>query len=50
MNRPGGGSAVDISDSEIRELVERFSKCGPRYTSYPTVPQWTSAVDSDVYR
>lgn len=41
---------MDISDDEIRELVERFSTRGPRYTSYPTVPQWTRAVDSDVYR
>ncbi len=43
-------SALDISDDEIRELVERYSTLGPRYTSYPSAPQWTTAVDSDAYR
>lgn len=46
----GGVSAADISDGEIRSLVERFSTWGPRYTSYPSAPQWTSAVDSHAYR
>ncbi len=45
-----GVSAADISDGEIRELVERFSTLGPRYTSYPSAPQWTTAVDSHTYR
>ncbi|MFH1132625.1 MAG: oxygen-independent coproporphyrinogen III oxidase [Pseudomonadota bacterium] len=26
------------------ELIERFSRPGPRYTSYPTVPEWTEKV------
>ncbi len=55
MFQPNGGqskgkSTLDISDEEIRELVERFSTRGPRYTSYPTAPQWTDAVDAEVYR
>lgn len=50
MNKPAGGSALDISDDDIRELVERYSTRGPRYTSYPTAPQWTDAVDSNAYQ
>lgn len=50
IDRAGAGSALDISDDEIRELVERYTTSGPRYTSYPTAPQWTKAVDADVYR
>ncbi len=50
MIKPHDGSAMDISDEKIRELVERFSTRGPRYTSYPTAPQWTEKVDSNVYR
>lgn len=41
---------MDISDQKIRDLVERFSTRGPRYTSYPTAPQWTDAVNSEVYK
>jgi oxygen-independent coproporphyrinogen-3 oxidase len=43
-------SALDISDDEIRRLVEHYSTLGPRYTSYPPAPQWTTAVDSQAYR
>ncbi|MCK4658322.1 MAG: hypothetical protein KAV82_02265, partial [Phycisphaerae bacterium] len=41
---------VDLSDADIRALVERYRTRGPRYTSYPTAPQWTDAVNSEVYR
>ena len=50
MIKAEGGPAADISDADIRELVRRYDTRGPRYTSYPTAPQWTAAVDSDVYR
>jgi len=50
MVSPQGESALDITDQGLRDLVERYSTRGPRYTSYPTAPQWTDAVDSDVYR
>ena len=48
IERPGA-SGEGISDTDIRELVERYDTRGPRYTSYPTAPQWTDAVDSEVY-
>lgn len=50
MNKPDGTSIADISDKDIRELVGRYDTRGPRYTSYPTAPQWTNAVDSEVCR
>ena len=50
MSRPEAGSISDISDADIRALVERYDTRGPRYTSYPTAPQWTAAVDGAVYR
>ncbi len=44
------GSLLDISDADIRDLVKRYDTRGPRYTSYPTAPQWTGAVNADAYR
>ena len=32
-----------------RETVEKFDVPGPRYTSYPTAPVWTDAVNEAVY-
>ncbi|MCB9556450.1 MAG: oxygen-independent coproporphyrinogen III oxidase [Deltaproteobacteria bacterium] len=32
------------------QLILKLARPGPRYTSYPTVPVWTTSVDSDVYR
>ena len=43
-------SEADITDERIRELAVRYDTRGPRYTSYPTAPQWTAAVDNGVYR
>ncbi len=40
---------MSLSDTEIRTLVERYGTRGPRYTSYPTSPQW-AAGGEDVYR
>lgn len=31
------------------ELIERYDRPGPRYTSYPTVPVWTTGFGSDDY-
>ena len=31
------------------ELLQRYNTTGPRYTSYPTVPQWTDAFDALAY-
>ncbi len=38
--------AVEVS----RELLARHDKAGPRYTSYPTVPAWSSDFGADDYR
>lgn len=32
------------------ELLERYNKPGPRYTSYPTVPVWKADFGEDDYR
>lgn len=32
------------------ELIGRYDVNGPRYTSYPTVPQFQSAFDESIYR
>lgn len=31
------------------ELLQKYSTSGPRYTSYPTVPEWTESVDAKVF-
>jgi oxygen-independent coproporphyrinogen-3 oxidase len=33
----------------IRELIVKYSQPGPRYTSYPTAPQWSDAVGEATY-
>ncbi|MCC6196270.1 MAG: oxygen-independent coproporphyrinogen III oxidase [Burkholderiales bacterium] len=33
-----------------RELLRRYDRPGPRYTSYPTVPQFTSGFDAQALR
>jgi oxygen-independent coproporphyrinogen-3 oxidase len=35
---------------DLKALVQKYSVAGPRYTSYPTAPQWSAAVKEDVYR
>jgi oxygen-independent coproporphyrinogen III oxidase len=36
--------------SDIQGLARKYSISGPRYTSYPTAPQWNEAVDAEKYR
>jgi len=31
------------------ELLQKYDRPGPRYTSYPTVPEWTTDFDSQDY-
>lgn len=39
------------STTEITpELLKKYDRPGPRYTSYPTVPEWSSHFDADGYR
>jgi oxygen-independent coproporphyrinogen-3 oxidase len=32
------------------ELIRKYSTSGPRYTSYPTAPQWKEEVNEEAYR
>lgn len=32
------------------ELIARYDKAGPRYTSYPTVPAWSASFDENAHR
>ncbi|MFH1741660.1 MAG: oxygen-independent coproporphyrinogen III oxidase [bacterium] len=32
------------------DLIRKYTIRGPRYTSYPTAPEWTESVGSDVFR
>lgn len=34
----------------LRELIRKYSVSGPRYTSYPTAPQWTEKLSERDYR
>jgi len=34
----------------LHELIDRYDRPGPRYTSYPTVPAWTDAFDEQAFR
>jgi oxygen-independent coproporphyrinogen III oxidase len=33
-----------------RELLDRYDRPGPRYTSYPPIPSWSAAFDEADYR
>lgn len=37
------------SPSAASELVQRYDRPGPRYTSYPTAPEWTDAFGPAAY-
>ncbi|SFC15702.1 oxygen-independent coproporphyrinogen-3 oxidase [Marinospirillum celere] len=44
-------SQVDFKNFEWNpELIERYNLAGPRYTSYPTAPQFTDAFGSDDFQ
>jgi oxygen-independent coproporphyrinogen-3 oxidase len=34
----------------VVDLLRKYDRPGPRYTSYPTAPMWNDSVDSQVYR
>ncbi len=34
----------------LKELIKKYSTSGPRYTSYPTAPQWVETLEIDSYR
>ncbi len=36
-------------ESRLRRLVARYDQPGPRYTSYPTAPEWTDAFGPEDY-
>lgn len=33
-----------------RDLLRKYDRVGPRYTSYPTVPEWSADFSADDYR
>lgn len=33
-----------------KEIIRRYDVTGPRYTSYPTAPEWTRAVNATIYK
>ncbi|MFM8314340.1 MAG: oxygen-independent coproporphyrinogen III oxidase [Deltaproteobacteria bacterium] len=35
---------------DLNELIKKYSTSGPRYTSYPTAPQWTEDLKTASYR
>ncbi len=41
---------IGIDLDRVRDLIPRYDKPGPRYTSYPTAPVWTEAVGEDDLR
>jgi len=38
-----------LDKSLIAELVKKYDKAGPRYTSYPTAPEWSDKYSPDDY-
>lgn len=34
-----------FSEAELQKAVEAFERPGPRYTSYPTTPQWAAKIE-----
>ncbi len=35
---------------DLKRLITKYSTSGPRYTSYPTAPQWSESTGVDAYR
>jgi coproporphyrinogen III oxidase-like Fe-S oxidoreductase len=33
-----------------KEIINQFNVPGPRYTSYPTAPEWKDVVSQDDYK
>jgi oxygen-independent coproporphyrinogen-3 oxidase len=47
--------SVSLDDTRVlrgltAEFLQRYNRVGPRYTSYPTAPEWTEAVGQGEYR
>jgi len=39
----------DRSSQTMQELVQRYNRAGPRYTSYPTAPSWSDQYGPEEY-
>jgi coproporphyrinogen III oxidase-like Fe-S oxidoreductase len=46
---PTAGNSVQPSGMNTAGLIARYDVPVPRYTSYPTAPQFSAAVDGAVY-
>lgn len=49
MSHPLPDDRRPVARGVTAELVERYDRPGPRYTSYPTAVEFDEAVDADVY-
>ncbi len=43
-------SSIDADYEIIKDLVKKYDRPGPRYTSYPTVPNWGEKFGAGEYR
>ena len=41
--------AAKILRKQSPDFLQRYNRSGPRYTSYPTVPEWDTDVDAEQY-
>jgi oxygen-independent coproporphyrinogen III oxidase len=46
---PSANTMTQESLEVTRELLDRYDRPGPRYTSYPTAPEWDQAYGADDY-
>ncbi len=46
---PGGATARPLSPAVTTELMRRYDRQGPRYTSYPTAVEFQEGLDADAY-
>jgi len=44
VSKPENNTTVSV------DLLRRYDRPGPRYTSYPTAPMWNDSTTSDTYR
>jgi oxygen-independent coproporphyrinogen III oxidase len=45
-----GSEAIAVIQIPSWELIKKYDRPGPRYTSYPTAPEWSEAFGPEQYR
>ncbi len=48
MRAPGNPPVIPFA--VVRDLLDEHDRAGPRYTSYPPIPHWSSSFDEAAYR